>query len=276
MLVFGHRGASGYLPENTLEAFALAFDLGADAIEFDVVITKDSVPIIRHDDDLTVTTDAQGKLGSVLVSESTWPQIQQLRATERYANRVDSKANDGKFSIPSLAQLLNDQRFSGKRLILEIKFGKELKKIGLDPVPRIAKVLESSSWKNLGMELTIESFDFDTLLAARETFGKDFSYFFLSSPESLPKGKPNLDLELIKEVAANFDGLSVAVSMLFDSDVIKICRELKLPLYAYTARTETAPEGDWKSWFQKLGATGIDGIFADQPDLMIQMVRARA
>ena len=41
MLVFGHRGACGYLPENTIESMELAFDQGADAVEFDVVFTKD-------------------------------------------------------------------------------------------------------------------------------------------------------------------------------------------------------------------------------------------
>jgi glycerophosphoryl diester phosphodiesterase len=49
--VFGHRGACGYLPENTMESFELAFELGCSAIEFDVVLTKDLVPVIRHDRD---------------------------------------------------------------------------------------------------------------------------------------------------------------------------------------------------------------------------------
>ena len=59
MEVFGHRGACGYLPENTMESFEHAFELGAAAIEFDVVMTQDGVPVIRHDRDLTHTTDIQ-------------------------------------------------------------------------------------------------------------------------------------------------------------------------------------------------------------------------
>ncbi|MEY3163590.1 MAG: hypothetical protein RI887_414 [Actinomycetota bacterium] len=60
--VFGHRGACGYLPENTMESFELAFELGCSAIEFDVVLTKDLVPVIRHDRDFSLTTDISATL----------------------------------------------------------------------------------------------------------------------------------------------------------------------------------------------------------------------
>ena len=56
-LVIAHRGASGYLPEHTLEAYQLAIEQGADYIEPDVVLTKDGVPIVRHESLLDITTD---------------------------------------------------------------------------------------------------------------------------------------------------------------------------------------------------------------------------
>ena len=56
-LVIGHRGAPGYLPEETLEAYQLAIDQGADVIEPDVISTKDGVLIARHDPQLSITTD---------------------------------------------------------------------------------------------------------------------------------------------------------------------------------------------------------------------------
>src|SRR5512145_2629887 len=56
-LVVAHRGASGYLPEATLEAFQLAIDQGSDVIEFDLISTKDGVLIARHDPELAVSTD---------------------------------------------------------------------------------------------------------------------------------------------------------------------------------------------------------------------------
>ncbi|MCX8530533.1 MAG: glycerophosphodiester phosphodiesterase family protein, partial [Rhodoluna sp.] len=60
-LVFGHRGASGYRPENTLEAFELAFDLGADAIECDLLPTADGQLVIIHDHYLSSTTDVASR-----------------------------------------------------------------------------------------------------------------------------------------------------------------------------------------------------------------------
>ena len=56
-LVIGHRGASGYLPEHTLQSYALAIKLGADYVEPDLVATKDGHLIARHEPDITNTTD---------------------------------------------------------------------------------------------------------------------------------------------------------------------------------------------------------------------------
>ena len=72
-LVVAHRGASGYLPEETLEAYTLAIDMGADVIEMDLVSTKDGVLIARHDPNLATSTDvaarAECKLNQFLVSK---------------------------------------------------------------------------------------------------------------------------------------------------------------------------------------------------------------
>ena len=56
-LVIGHRGAPGYLPDHTLEGYALAIRLGADYIEPDLVATKDGHLIARHEPNITATTD---------------------------------------------------------------------------------------------------------------------------------------------------------------------------------------------------------------------------
>lgn len=60
-LVVGHRGASGYLPEHTLESYSLAIDQGADVIEPDLVSTKDGVLIARHDPNLDFSTNVSSK-----------------------------------------------------------------------------------------------------------------------------------------------------------------------------------------------------------------------
>lgn len=276
MLVFGHRGACGYLPENTMESFELAFEQGADAIEFDVVLTSDEVPIIRHDDDLTLTTDIAGKsFPSSLAHELPWSEVRSLRAIERYAHRETSKEFNGKFSIPTLQDVLENPKFAGKHLIIEIKYGPFLKSKGLDPISSTVRVIEESNWKSRGLRLTIESFDFSILSKFKRALSDpQIEFFFLSAPDTLPQGHTKLTAELIDEISLEFDGLSVAVPMLFDSDVVSLAKDRELPLYCYTARVETA-QGEYQSWFQKLANSGVQGIFADQPDLMIQAVRTR-
>ncbi|MFZ2880751.1 MAG: glycerophosphodiester phosphodiesterase family protein [Phototrophicaceae bacterium] len=74
-LVFGHRGASGYAPENTMESFGLALEQGAHGIEFDVHLTADGVPVVIHDFDVHTTTDGQG-----MVVDLTLEQIKSLNA----------------------------------------------------------------------------------------------------------------------------------------------------------------------------------------------------
>ena len=58
--VFAHRGASGYAPENTLDAFLLAIEQGADGIELDVQLSKDGVPVVIHDETVDRVTGQSG------------------------------------------------------------------------------------------------------------------------------------------------------------------------------------------------------------------------
>jgi glycerophosphoryl diester phosphodiesterase len=73
--VVGHRGASGYAPENTVASFEHALGLGVKAVEFDVRITADGVPVVLHDSTLDRTTNGKGP-----VAEHTWLDLLQLDA----------------------------------------------------------------------------------------------------------------------------------------------------------------------------------------------------
>jgi len=63
--VIGHRGASGLCPENTMQSFALALEQGADALEFDVRVTSDGVPVVLHDPTLARTCDRREPLATL-------------------------------------------------------------------------------------------------------------------------------------------------------------------------------------------------------------------
>jgi glycerophosphoryl diester phosphodiesterase len=274
--VFGHRGACGYLPENTMESFELAFELGCDAIEFDVVLTKDLVPIIRHDRDFSLTTDiASRSLPSVMVDDLNLAQLAEVRATERYPERAESSSHNGEFKVPTLRELLNNPKFDGKHLIIELKYGKHYKQAGIDLIGAVKKVIESCSAKARGLKLTIEAFEFSVLKEAKERIGGEINYVFLSAPDMLPAGYEKLTDDLLDEIAENFEGLSVHYTMVLGSDLVERTEQRGLSMFTYTARIETA-EGEVDAWFERLARTGVDGIFCDQPDLMIKVVRSLA
>ena len=92
-LILGHRGASGYAPENTLEAFRLAMQMGADGFELDVHMSRDGELVVIHDETLERTTNGKG-----LVRDHTLAQLQALDAS------CGMEAYRGA-KIPTLAQV---------------------------------------------------------------------------------------------------------------------------------------------------------------------------
>ena len=68
-LVFAHRGASGYAPENTLEAFQLAVDMGAQGIELDVHLTRDGEIVVAHDERIDRVSDGIGRINDMMLRD---------------------------------------------------------------------------------------------------------------------------------------------------------------------------------------------------------------
>ena len=92
-LVVAHRGASIEAPENTLTAFQLAAEAGADAVELDVRLTADGVPVVLHDVDVSSTTDGSGPVHTLTLAE---------------VKRLDAAAGRGpREEIPTLAEALS-------------------------------------------------------------------------------------------------------------------------------------------------------------------------
>jgi len=106
-LVFAHRGASGYAPENTLPAFELAAEMGADGIEFDVQITKDGRLIIHHDRTLGRIENASGPL-----SDWTFMDLRALDVGSWYG------ANFVGVQMPTPTELVEDV---GDRLLMNFE-----------------------------------------------------------------------------------------------------------------------------------------------------------
>lgn len=290
--VFGHRGACGYLPENTLESFQLAFDQGADAIEFDLVPTVDNQLVIRHDVELSTTTNIAAlaqfeskKTSEVISGEelSGWfshhlssREFLELRAIERLQSRKESAAHDGKYMIPMLGDLLAAPEFFGKKLIIELKHPDYFLDQGFD-LPKLLKLeLDIAELDpDASHEIVVESFDWRGLIRAKELIGDKAQYVFLAEPKTTPD---DIDL-LIEAVSDNFQGLSLSIPQYLTSfdqhsielnDVLEKIKAKNLLAYAYTAKTEEVI--DLERDFEVLANAGFDGVFADQPDVFRRFV----
>jgi glycerophosphoryl diester phosphodiesterase len=108
-LVIAHRGNRIAAPENTLRSLQGAVDLGADAIEFDVRLTRDGVPVLMHDAELDRTTDARGRVSSYLLGE-----LERVNAGARFPG------TDGNHHpIPTLEEVLDT--FRATPMVIEVK-----------------------------------------------------------------------------------------------------------------------------------------------------------
>lgn len=146
-IVIAHRGASGHRPELTLAAFELAFRLGADSVELDVLATRDGAVVCRHDLELSRTTDVASRpefahlrrtveidgapVTGWFVHDFTLAELRELRARERWPRkRPGSSSYDGRFGIPTLTEVLDliaqESARSGRSLGVHV----ELKSVG--------------------------------------------------------------------------------------------------------------------------------------------------
>jgi glycerophosphoryl diester phosphodiesterase len=178
-LVIGHRGASGYLPEHTLEAYALAIELGADFIEPDLVATKDGVLIARHEPNITATTNvgtlpqfADRRRTRIVdgVSETgwfatdfTWAEMQQIRAVQAFGER--DQGFNGLYRIPSFDEVITlAKRKSAEEgrtigVYPETKHPTFHQQLGLALEDRLLHVLQKHGWNHRGAPVFIQSFE---------------------------------------------------------------------------------------------------------------------
>jgi glycerophosphoryl diester phosphodiesterase len=110
LLVVAHRGYAAVFPENTLSAVVGAFDLGADAVEVDVHLSADGVPVVIHDETVDRTTDGTGTVRNL-----TYEQLRALDACSKFARQWDRCA------IPSVAEVLTEVAYRHGRVLLDMK-----------------------------------------------------------------------------------------------------------------------------------------------------------
>ena len=208
----------------------MAFEMGADAIECDLVPTKDGHLIIRHESELSGTTDiashpefadrkrTQTFYGVWTVSgwfseDFTLEEIGSLRAIERMPEvRPGSAKFDGQFKVPTLDDLLNAKFCDGKTLILEVKHGGHFKSIGHDTVAELARVVESTDWQARGIKLVFESFHLEVVEALKQAVGKYGKVIYLLESWGMPANGAAAIPEWLDGLVGRVDGVSFDVA----------------------------------------------------------------
>ena len=301
-LVLGHRGACGYRPENTMEAFELAIAQGADGVECDLVPTRDGELILRHENWLNGTTDIEshpqfaersragysdGITENGFFSEDfDLQELADVRAIERLPElRPGSAKFNGEFKIPTLDQLLAASFMDGKTLVIEVKHGMHFTTRGMDIAGILNRKLSESNWKQRGIKIVIESFDYEMMLLLKAACGADKKYVFLTEQVRLPDNEPRLTLSYLERIAKEFDGVSMDLPLLLEPDEsgthtvsngsIELARTAGLEVYGWTLKAEDATQSV-DDYFAKVALAGLDGIFVDQPDLLRSIVDGTA
>lgn len=246
-----HRGASHDAPENTLAAFRLAWEQGADAIEGDFRLTADGQVVCLHDAD---TKRVTGETVNWKVSDVTF---EKLRTLDVGRWKGESFAGE---RIPTLAEVLGVVP-PGKKLFLEIKGGPEL-------VEPIRRVLISSGF-NL-KQIVIIAFNEDTVVEVRRRLPDVKVYWLVSYKQDKATGRwtPTVDevfqtLARIRPHGLDTEGNPEVVDRAF---VERLRRE------GYEFHVWTIDQGDRARLFRDLG---VDSITTNRPAFVREELRQR-
>lgn len=255
--------------------------MGVDAVEPDIVATKDGVLVVRHENEISTTTDiatrpefanrkttkrVDGKaLTGWFTEDFTWAELSTLRARERLPEvRSSSASFDGAEAILRLVDLLDLVRAGsiehGREIgvVLEIKHATYFAGIGLDLAPLIERDLRVAGWADGRLPLIVESFE-STVLAQLKARGILASYVYLIEASGRPydlfvaRGaraqtyQATVTPRGLDELVGAVDGVSVNKRMLLSngSTIVPDAHARGLTVFTWTARPENvflAPE----------------------------------
>lgn len=175
----GHRGARGLFPENTLEGFTAAIRLGVDALELDVAITRDGVPVVFHDVTLSpdITRDATGAwitradlaIHHLTRAELSGYDVGRLRPGGRYAARHPEQTPLDGARIPDLEAVLRLAAAAGVRVDIELKTSPDRPDLTIAPEDMADRAMALVDRLGVVDGVDVRSFDWRSLLHLRRT-----------------------------------------------------------------------------------------------------------
>ena len=228
ILKIGHRGASGYEPENTLRSLEKALVLGVDMIEFDVHICKSGEVVVIHDGKVNRTTHSKG-----FVRDKTLDELKKL------------DAGKGE-KIPTLEEVLD---FVNHRVAVNIELKGE--KTTKPVYAIIKKYIENRNWSY--KDFLVSSFDDSKLREIRKLDSK-------IEIGLLPKRTKTHIVSMISELSAYSVHCSYKSKGLLNKNFIELLHKQGVKIFAWTVND--------KKNIERLKILGVDGIFSDYPDML--------
>ena len=303
-IVIAHRAASGYLPEHTLEGVALAYGMGTDFIEQDVVLTKDGVPIVLHDIYLDTTTNVRKKFPDRARSDGHWyaidftlEEIKRLRVNERIDIKKETPVfprrfpvGHASFDVPTfieeieLIQGLNKSMGRSVGIYPELKVPAFHTQEGYDIGKVVLNVLDSYGYKGSNANVYIQSFDGNYLKRLREELhtdlplaqliGKEKGYDYLVTPRGLD------------DIATYANGIGPDIErlvryrrnrLIMIIQLVKDAHDRQLVVHPYTFRRDSLPK--YANSMEELlrmfyFVLGVNGVFTDFPDEAVRLLQA--
>jgi glycerophosphoryl diester phosphodiesterase len=311
-IVIAHRGASGYLPEHTLEAKALAYAMGADYLEQDCVLTADDVPVVLHDVHLDTISDVAQHFpdrrrddGRYYAIDFTLAEIKTLRVTERIDLMTGQAVYPGRFpiwqgdfSIPTLAQELQFIRGLNRSTGRNVGIYPEIKKPawhrqqGKDPSRVVIQTLHEHGYATKEDACYVQCFDAAECERIRTELGWQGRLIQLIGENSWKESPTDYDALRtaggLQKVAEYADGIGPAIPHIISgrqgddltiTSMVSDAHDLGLAVHPYTARADGLP--DWADDIDTLlkalyDDAKVDGLFCDHPDHAVRMRDALA
>lgn len=263
-LIFGHRGASAFYPENSLSAVKAAF-AKVDGAEIDIQLTRDNVPVVLHDDSLRRTAVSWPENASLdpkrldsPVSDLSWDDIKNVAIGPRGEK------------VPSFSSVLAElARHPTKRLLVEIKSYSQS-----DTALRVRMI--SALDKMLGVlhgeqrrQVILISFDEAVLRAAKGVSSlRDLECYWLLTGEKIEQAAQAGTLNEILRVADEFTGLDIesgsylSRSLSRDKNIVQLLQERTKKVIVWISRRQRT---DGNLWLQRARAQGVDIFTSDLP-----------
>ncbi|NNE38303.1 MAG: glycerophosphodiester phosphodiesterase [Gammaproteobacteria bacterium] len=303
-IVIAHRGASGYLPEHTLQAKALAYGMGADFIEQDVVLTRDKIPVVIHDlelDDVSnvkqVFPDRARRDGKYYVIDFDLAELKQLNLHERTRQNGSPRyparfpPGDSAFKIATLGeeieliQGLNKSTGKNIGIYTELKSPAWHRDQGYDLSIIVLETLSEYGYNDASDNIYLQCFDHTELQRVRDELNSKLKLVQLIGENSWNEADTDYNelrtREGLEKIATYANGIGPSIDHIVRhrngdmqiTSLVKDAHNLNLAVHPYTLRKDNLPA--YVSAFDELldilfNQAGVDGVFTDFPDLAVK------